>query len=138
MSSKSAFFLCLLLDVSDGGASDVRDDDDLFRRNVKIRHRRAAAEKKPPRHSSPPKSDVQMPDSERIASDGKGAAAVVQDSYKGSERDDADGDSMDTEVRGNDGCSKEPGFIDDEGYEDEDEVSSKFVQAKEKLKSDFR
>ncbi|XP_035847133.1 uncharacterized protein stbd1 isoform X2 [Sander lucioperca] len=52
-------------EVSDEGSSDVKEDVDLIRSDLKIRHRRAA-EKTPPPYS-PSKSDIHIPDACKVA-----------------------------------------------------------------------
>lgn len=79
------FSFPLVIDVSDGGSSDVKEDVDLIQSDLKIRHRRAAAaaavEKTPPPYS-PPKSEIQAPENKPTASDDTREVAAVWDSYK--------------------------------------------------------
>ncbi|XP_034997320.2 FK506-binding protein 5 [Hippoglossus stenolepis] len=127
-------------DVSDEVSSEMKDDADPFHRDLKLRHRRApAAENKPPSYS-PAENDVQIPEDENTTV----AVTVVQDSHGEAETyteeashnlrcdtttvaetevesatdDGVREEEVLEEVRGNEGCWKEPALIRDERHEE--------------------
>lgn len=133
--------------MRDEDSSDVKEDVELIQGDLKIRHRRAAAasEKQPPLYS-PPKTDIQAPETRNATSDDTQEREIAWDSYRAAETyaevagqaemvvedaadcqqgatDDAVEDVME-EVIVNDSCFKEPVLTDDENQEEEEKVSS--------------
>lgn len=148
------FPLHLVIDMSDEGSSEVKEDVDLIQSDLKIRHRRAAAAEKEPPPYSPSKSDIQVPANKHTTPDDTTeVTAVVWGSHKEAEahaEDASQGLQSDTcavaedaaecrrgatddttedvieEFHDNDGRLKEPELSDDEEHEEEEEgVSSR-------------